>query len=167
MEPEAWRWIWLAAAAMFALGELSSPGAFFLLPFAFGAAAAAVLAFLGVPVAVELGVFIVVSVAALAGFRQLSHRLDRTEPTDGIGAKRLIGQQAKVLEAIDAQDLGTVRIDREEWRAESGDGSPIPAGAAVKVVEVRGTRVVVFPAGGPNAPAPPPEPIDPPTEEQP
>ena len=61
--------------------------------------------------------------------------------------RRLIGQPAKVIEAIDgANDLGTVRIDREEWRAESGDGAAIPVGTPVKVVEVRGTRVVVFPA---------------------
>lgn len=147
MEPESWRWIWLAAAAVFALGELSNPGAFFLLPFAIGAAVAAALAFAGVPVAVEMGAFIAVSIVALYGFRQLAHRLDRTEPADGIGSKRLIGQRAMVIDAIDgAHDLGTVRIDREEWRAESGDGSEIPVGTAVKVVEVRGTRVVVFPA---------------------
>ena len=155
MEPESWRWIWLAAAAVFALGDLSSPGAFFLLPFAIGAAAAAALAFVGVPVAAELAVFIAVSLVALYGFRQLAHRLDRTEPTDGIGSKRLIGQRAKVIEAIDGEhDLGIVRIDREEWRAESGDGAPIAIGTAVKVVEVRGTRVVVFPADA-VPPAPP------------
>lgn len=147
MEPESWRWIWLAAAAVFALGELAAPGTFFLLPFAIGAAVATVLAFAGVPVAAEIAVFIIVSLVALAGFRALARRLDRTEPTDGIGSKRLIGQPAKVIEAIDgANDLGTVRIDREEWRAESGDGAAIPVGTPVKVVEIRGTRVVVFPA---------------------
>jgi membrane protein implicated in regulation of membrane protease activity len=146
VDPETWRWLWLGAAAVFALGELSNPGAFFLIPFAIGAAAAAALAFAGVPVAGELAVFVIVSLAAFAGFRKLAHRLDHTEPTEGIGSKRLIGQRARVIEAIeDTTDLGTVRIDREEWRAESGDGTPIPVGTAVKVVEVRGTRVVVFP----------------------
>ncbi len=133
-------------AAVFAIGELSAPGTFFLLPFAIGAVAAAVLAFAGVDVAVELVVFIVVSLVALAGFRKLAHRLDRNEPTEGIGSKRLIGQPARVIEAIDGtHDLGTVRVDREEWRAESGDGAAIAVGSQVKIVEVRGTRVVVFP----------------------
>jgi membrane protein implicated in regulation of membrane protease activity len=36
-----------------------------------------------------------------------------------------------------------VRIGREEWRAESLDHESIPAGASVRVVEVRGTGVVV------------------------
>lgn len=146
VEPESWRWIWLAAAAVFAIGELTAPGTFFLLPFAIGAAVACVLAFLGVSVAIELVAFIVVSLVALVGFRSLARHLDRTEPTEGIGSKRLIGQPAKVIEAIDgAHDLGIVRIDREEWRAESGDGSALPVDTPVKVVEVRGTRVVVFP----------------------
>jgi len=146
VDSESWRWIWLAVAAVFAVGELSAPGTFFLLPFAIGAAVAAVLAFAGASLVVELAAFIGVSLVALAAFRNLAHRLDQEEPTDGIGSKRLIGQPAKVIEAIDgAHDLGIVRIDREEWRAESGDGSALPVDTPVKVVEVRGTRVVVFP----------------------
>src|SRR5690606_30609722 len=42
-------------------------------------------------------------------------------------------------------DLGMVRIERQEWRAESLDGQAIDAGTIVRVAEVRGTRVVVFP----------------------
>ena len=146
VEPESWRWIWLAVAAVFAIGELSTAGTFFLLPFAIGAAVAAVLAFAGVSVAIGLVVFIIVSLVSLAALRKLAHRLDRNEPTEGIGSKRLIGQPARVVEPIDgANDLGTVRVDREEWRAESGDGSAIPLNTQVKIVEVRGTRVVVFP----------------------
>jgi membrane protein implicated in regulation of membrane protease activity len=165
VEPESWRWIWLAVAAVFAIGELTAAGTFFLLPFAIGAAVAAVLAFAGVPVVIELIVFIIVSVVALAAFRKLAHRLDRNEPTEGIGSKRLIGQPGKVIEAIDgANDLGTVRIDREEWRAESGDGSAIPLHAKVKVVEVRGTRVVVFPLEPSPADATPPAPPPPATD---
>ena len=37
-DPEVWRWIWLVAAVLFAIGEMGSPGSFFLLPFAAGAA---------------------------------------------------------------------------------------------------------------------------------
>jgi membrane-bound ClpP family serine protease len=36
-----------------------------------------------------------------------------------------------------------VRVDREEWRAESTDGSPIPSGSTVRVADVQGTRVIV------------------------
>jgi membrane protein implicated in regulation of membrane protease activity len=40
-------------------------------------------------------------------------------------------------------ELGMVRVDREMWRAQSTDGSPIAAGTVVRVAEVQGTRVIV------------------------
>jgi membrane protein implicated in regulation of membrane protease activity len=36
-----------------------------------------------------------------------------------------------------------VRVDREEWRADSTTGAAIPAGTTVRVADVRGTHVVV------------------------
>jgi membrane protein implicated in regulation of membrane protease activity len=171
--PEVWRWIWLGAAVLFGLGELSSPGSFFLLPFSLGALVASVLAFAGVGVGFEWLAFVVVSLAAAAALRPIARRLDRDEPTEGIGAKRLIGQTAYVLEAIPAgtHELGMVRIHREEWRAESVDGHSIPAGTTVRVVNVLGTRVVVH--GAPSIEGAPPtlsagsaEPTDPSKEQQ-
>ena len=44
--PEVWRWIWLGAAVLFGLGELSTAGSFFLLPFAIGALAAMIVVLL-------------------------------------------------------------------------------------------------------------------------
>jgi membrane-bound ClpP family serine protease len=45
--------------------------------------------------------------------------------------------------------MGLVRVDREEWRAESVDGAVIAQGATVRVADVQGTRLVVSPAGTP------------------
>jgi membrane protein implicated in regulation of membrane protease activity len=144
--PETWRWIWLIAAVMFGIGEMSAAGSFFLLPFAIGAIVAAVLAFLGVDVAWEWLAFVLVSAGTFAAFRPLARKLDRDVPAEGIGAKRLIGEQAVVLQLVPGGgDLGLIRVGREEWRAESGTGDPIAQGASVKVVEIKGTRAVVFP----------------------
>ena len=41
--------------------------------------------------------------------------------------------------------LGTVRIGREDWHAESADGALLPTGTAVEVVRIEGTRAVVRP----------------------
>jgi membrane protein implicated in regulation of membrane protease activity len=97
-------------------------------------------------------VFVVVSAAAFAALRPLAARLDRDEPSDGVGARRLIGEPATVLSAIPAgnTDLGLIRVHREEWRAESLDGAAIPTGTAVRIVEIRGTRAVVFPTELPS-----------------
>lgn len=145
--PETWRWIWLGAAVIFLLGEMHFFGSFFLLPFAIGALVAAILAFLGVGVGWEWLAFVVVSGASLACLYPLRHRLDRSRPAEGIGSRRLIGQPALVLQDIPGgpAELGLVRVGREEWRAESRDGRSLPAGTNVRVVDVQGTRVIVWP----------------------
>lgn len=142
--PEEWRWIWLVATAVFAIGEMASPGSFFLAPFAVGALVASILAFAGVSVGIEWIVFLLVSVATLAALRPLAHRLDRNALDHGVGARRLVGSRATVLQDIPGDsELGMVRVDREQWRAQSTDGSPIAAGTVVRVAEVQGTRVIV------------------------
>lgn len=142
--PDQWRWVWVVATAVFAVGEMATPGSFFLAPFAVGALVAAVLAFSDVSVTVEWIVFLIVSIATLMALRPLARRLDRNALDHGVGARRLAGTRATVLRAIPGgTELGLVRVDREEWRAQSSDGSPIPVGTMVRVAEVQGTRVVV------------------------
>jgi membrane-bound ClpP family serine protease len=59
-----------------------------------------------------------------------------------------------VLQEIPGQgELGLVRVHREEWRAESMDGSAIPMGAAVRVADIEGTRVIVSQVGEINPPS--------------
>lgn len=144
--PETWRWIWLAAAAAFATGEIITTG-FFLLPFAGGALIATILAFAGVSVAVQWITFVAVSAVTFGALRPLARRLDEAHPSEGIGSRRLIGSTATVLEAIPggAGATGVIRVDREEWRAESADGHPIGTGVPVRIDDVRGTRVIVRP----------------------
>jgi membrane protein implicated in regulation of membrane protease activity len=142
--PEEWRWVWLIATAVFAIGEMATPGSFFLAPFALGAFVASLLAFAGVSVGVEWLVFLAVSIATLAALRPVARRLDRNALDHGVGARRLVGSRATVLEDIPGDaELGMVRVDREKWRAQSTDGAPIPAGTVVRVAEVQGTRVIV------------------------
>jgi membrane protein implicated in regulation of membrane protease activity len=142
--PEDWRWVWIIATAVFAIGELTSPGSFFMLPFAIGALVATVLAFLDVDIVIEWLAFVGVSLAVFAALRPVARRLNRSVDDTGIGSRRLLGHAAVVLREIPAGgDVGLVRVDREEWRAQSTDGSGIPIGTAVRVADVQGTRVIV------------------------
>jgi membrane protein implicated in regulation of membrane protease activity len=127
------------------IGEIFSAG-FFLLPFAIGAAAAGVLAWIGVPVLPQWLVFFAVSLVSFVYLRRFIHRQDQSEQPR-VGANRWINAQGLVLESIDSDaKIGMVRIEGEgeHWRAVS-DGDPIPAGTRVVVKEVRGTRLVVAP----------------------
>jgi membrane protein implicated in regulation of membrane protease activity len=156
-DPQDWQWVWVIATAVFAVGEMTTPGSFFLAPFAVGALAAAVLSFAEVSVTIQWIVFIVVSIATLLALRPLAQRLDRAAVDDGVGSRRLSGTRATVLKAIPGgDDVGMVRVDREEWRAQSTDGTPIPTGATVRVAEVQGTRLLVVVEAVPPVDGPPP-----------
>jgi membrane protein implicated in regulation of membrane protease activity len=145
--PDTWRWIWTLAAVIFVLGEMATAGSFFALPFGLGAALAAVLAFAGVDVTWEWVAFVVASGVASAVLWPLGKRMDRRgTPSEGSpGSRRWIGQRAEVIAGIPGGVAGTglIRLEREQWRAESVDGTPIEEGAVVQVVRIDGTRAVV------------------------
>lgn len=147
VNPEAWRWIWTGAAVVLAVGEMLTAG-FFLLPFAVGAAAAAVLAFLGVDLVVQLVTFAGVSIIFLVVLQRYA-RKEIEEPTTPAGGTRYRGATAVVVEDVDRlRGTGVVRLESEEWRATTDLPGMIPVGREVRVVEVRGTRLVVEPVDG-------------------
>lgn len=64
----------------------------------------------------------------------------------GVGAVRLVGMEADVRSPVGHRGvtpIGQVRVKGETWGAWTDEPGPIPAGASVVVVEVRGTRLVV------------------------
>ena len=143
--PEIWRFVWLAAAVGFALGELSLAGSFFLAPFAVGAGAAAALSFLGLGSAISWSAFVLISTLAFLAFRPLARRLDLRSPQSSVGAGRWVNREAVVIREITAGGRGAVRLDREEWTAENLTGERIPVGSRVLVSRVEGARLVVMP----------------------
>jgi membrane protein implicated in regulation of membrane protease activity len=142
MDNEIWRWIWVGAAVVFGVGEMLTAG-FFMLPFAVGALAAVPLAWLGVHEMIQLTVFLAVSVVTLMAIQRMVRRADEHQPA--VGANRFMNSTGIVIEEIDrASGHGRVRVDTENWRATT-DGDAIPEGTEVRIVEVRGTRLVVEP----------------------
>lgn len=140
VENEVWRWVWTIFAIVMGIGEIFTAG-FFLLPFAIGAAVAAVLAWLNVVLLAQWLVFFGVSMFALAFLQRFISRQDEGDQPR-VGANRWIGSEGVVLDAIDPHSgAGMVRILNEEWRATSLH--PIEAGAKIIVTEVDGARLVV------------------------
>ena len=140
---ELWRWIWVGAFVVLGIGEMVTAG-LFMLPFAIGAGAAAILAWASVAIWVQLVVFLVVSVGALWGMRKFAWR--STEPTHAVGAKRYVDAVGLVTEDIDrVSGSGRVRVETENWRATTDSDGVIESGTKVLVVNVRGARLVVEP----------------------
>ena len=140
---EAWRWVWTIGAVFMGLAEIATAG-FFLLPFGVGMAAAAVLAWLDVNLLSQWLAFFGGSALAFAVVQRFLKTQDLL-PQPQVGANRWTGRIGVVLETIDRHDnVGMVRIGGEEWRATT-EGPPIGEGVTIKVVSVRGTRLVVEP----------------------
>ena len=88
---------------------------------------------------------VLVWIAAFAGIRPMARRMRRGGNPVGVGADRLVGETGVVVTDLspDPEHLGTVRIGREEWHAETPDRGHLPAGTSVEVVRIEGTRAVV------------------------
>jgi membrane protein implicated in regulation of membrane protease activity len=138
--------IWLVAACGLGIGEMHQ-GGFYLLPFAIGAALAAVVSVLGVGAVLAAIVFLLVSTIVFAALRPVAHRHRRLPPAIRTGAAALIGRHAMVLERIaNNEGLGCVKIEGGEvWTARSYDeDSVIDVGERVEVVEIRGATALVM-----------------------
>jgi membrane protein implicated in regulation of membrane protease activity len=148
MDAESWLWIWLAVAVLLVLGELFTQALFFMISFAVGAAIAGLGAFLGVGLAAQWLLFLVGSGVALAVLVPIGRRFARAEPdTEAEGAHRWVGRTGVVLQLIPGGSHGTglVKLERAEWRAEAPGNAEIAVGETVRVVEVKGTRLIVVP----------------------
>lgn len=148
--------IWFVAALALLVLELAST-TFFSIFLAVGAFAAGLLAFVVPDSAVWIQAVLAIAVAMLGvvvGRPFLRQRLRRQgEPplTPGVHGG-FVGQRALGLDDIgDELHPGHVRLAGETWLAFSADHLLIPSGAPVIVTAVRGTTLVVRPAGAPAA----------------
>jgi len=135
--------VWVVVAVALAIGELLTPGLFFLGPLALGAAVAAIAAGLGAGFVGSTIVFIVVGLASLLLLRPIARRHVRLPVLSRTGVDALIGRKALVTRTVDAHG-GRVRIGGEEWSARAYlDGEVLEEGATVDIVKIEGATALV------------------------
>jgi membrane protein implicated in regulation of membrane protease activity len=126
------------------VGEILTPGLFFLGPVAVAAVLAGVLALLGLGVIAQLLAFVGAAIASLAVLRPLARSHLRVPPTLRTGTAALVGSKALVLERVDVNG-GRVRIGGEEWSARSFmEEQVLEPGARVEVVKIEGATALVY-----------------------
>jgi membrane protein implicated in regulation of membrane protease activity len=134
---------WAIAAVLLAIGEIFTPGLFFLGPVALAAAAAAVVAGVGASVWIQIVVFAAGALASLAFLRPIARAHLRMPAAMRTGTAALVGARAVVLQRVDA-DGGRVRIGGEEWSARSYmPDQVVEAGEQVEVVRIEGATALV------------------------
>jgi membrane protein implicated in regulation of membrane protease activity len=133
---------WVVAAVLLAIGEVLTPGLFFLGPVALAAAAAAIVALVAGGI-VSVIVFIVAALLSLAVLRPIARSHIRMPALSRTGTDALVGRRAVVTRRVDALG-GRVRIGGEEWSARSYlDNEVYAEGTTVDVVRIEGATALV------------------------
>ena len=136
--------IWAIAAVLLSVGEILTPGMFFLGPVALAGVAAAVAALIGLGVALQLVVFIAGSIATVAFLRPVARRHLRMPAALRTGTAALEGTKAVVLQRVDVHG-GRVRIGGEEWSARAYvEDQVFEPGTRVEVVKIEGATALVY-----------------------
>ena len=135
--------IWAIAAVLLSVGEVFTPGMFFLGPVALAAVAAAVVALVGVDVVVQLLVFVAGSIATVAFLRPIAKRHLHMPAALRTGTAALEGTKAVVLQRVDVNG-GRVRIGGEEWSARAYVGDQVLVeGQTVDIIQIEGATALV------------------------
>jgi membrane protein implicated in regulation of membrane protease activity len=136
--------LWAVLAVALAVGEIFTPGLFFLGPVALAAIVAGAVALAGIGVAVQLIVFIVGALASVAVLRPIARAHIKVPPLLRTGTAALVGAKATVVQRVDA-DGGRVRLGGEEWSARSYlEDQVLEPGTRVEVAKIEGATALVY-----------------------
>lgn len=135
---------WLALSVALGALELVSLD-LFLIMLAGGAVAGGLTAALGGPLALQIVLALITSVALLGLIRPSVVKKLHKGPTLRTGADALIGKRATVLRELVHGTPGRVKIGGEEWTAEPYDEDDrIEPGEVVDVVQIKGATAYVL-----------------------
>jgi membrane protein implicated in regulation of membrane protease activity len=138
-------WVaWAIVSVLLAIGEIFTPGLFFLGPIAVAAVAATVAAAVGGPIWLQIAIFGAGSFAAVGLLRPIA-RAHLTMPRAiRTGAAALEGARAVVLQRVDGRG-GRVKIGGEEWSARSYVADEeFDVGTEVEVAQIQGATALVY-----------------------
>lgn len=126
--------VWAVVAMLCLIMELSS-GDFYVTCFGVGAAVALVASLAGVPLWAQVVVFAVFSVLSIFFLRpHLVALLERSASHRVSNADAIIGRVGEVSETITAGRYGRVKLDGDDWKAQSDCTADLPVGTKVRIV---------------------------------
>jgi len=135
---------WSIAAVLLAVGEIFTPGMFFLGPVALAAVGGAVAAAVGAAAWLQLVVFVAGAAASIGLLRPIARAHLRMPAAIRTGTAALEGAKAVVLQRVD-ENGGRVRIGGEEWSARAYmPDQVIEPGTRVEVVKIEGATALVY-----------------------
>lgn len=136
--------VWAIVAVLLAVGEIFTPGLFFLGPIALAAAAATITAAVGGALWLQVVVFALGSVAAVGLLRPIARAHLSMPRAIRTGSAALEGAKAVVLQPVNSRG-GRVKIGGEEWSARSYvPDEEFDVGTEVEVAQIQGATALVY-----------------------
>lgn len=132
--------LWMIAALLLILIEISAPGFYFFLSFASGCLVAALCAFYNTTFLWQIIAWLAGTTISFLLLKQLGKNTQSSDYTSNYHA--LIGKQGIVTKEINNHKIGRVKIQGESWAAQASEIT-ILAGTTVEVVGIKGNRVIV------------------------
>lgn len=136
-----WSILWFVAIFIFAAIEVFTVS-LVTIWFVGGSLAAWILSIFGVPPALQIIVFIGVSVALLIYTRPILENLMKGKHVP-MNLETLIGAKGVVTQKIEDYEIGEVKLEGKYWSAKSFDGGSINLGEEVEVVRIDGVKLIV------------------------
>ena len=137
--------LWTLVCVVALILEVSS-GTFYLMCFAIGAVGAVMVSLMGTPLWLQVLVFSAISAVSVFCVRPLLVKcLHPVQKERLSNASALVGRQGVVIEPISAERSGYVRVDGDEWRAVTADGTMIERGVNVRITAMNSIVVTVEP----------------------
>lgn len=134
--------VWLVILAIMIIIEIATLG-LTTIWFGIGAIGAALVSWMGYGIWVQMTVFAIMSVIAMALCRPLAVRYLNKEK-EKTNIDELIGKTVIVSKKIDNDmSCGEVKVNGMEWTARSQDGRVIEEGERVTVAAVQGVKLIV------------------------
>lgn len=141
---DIWIWIWLAVVCCSAVIEFSTMQMVSIW-FVAGGLVSLVLAIIGgIPVWVQIVVFIVLSMILLLSFRKVALKCLLRNTNTKTNVDSIIGRETRLIDPISLDNAGSVKINGVVWTAiAESDSVSIPADTLVVVTEIRGNKLIV------------------------
>ncbi len=140
-------WHWIVFGLILAVGEIATPGGFFLLFFGAAAVIVGLLQAAGLATALwtQLALFSILSIGLLLLFRgRLQQRLNarpRLQPS----VDQLVGDVGTVSDDLLPGTIGKVEVRGARWSARNVSDSVLPVGSRCRVLAVDGLLLDVGP----------------------
>lgn len=136
-------WIWLALLVAFVVIEAAT-AQLVTIWFAVGALGALIVSLLTDSLGIQIAVFVIISLIAIAITRPLAKKITDTK-TQATNADMYIGKEGIVTESINnVNATGVVKVNGSVWTARTEDDKTIiPEGAHIEVIKIEGVKLIV------------------------